>query len=196
MRTPNPAVDTLLSTASSWPAERHRLRAICLDSPLAEEVKWRQPCYTLGGKNVAILGAFKEYAALMFFKGVLLKDEHGLLHQAGEHTQSARQMRFTSVEQIDDLEPTIRAYIAEAIEIERAGRTVRLKTTHDYAVPDELQERLDTDAEFRTAFEALTPGRQRGYILHIAGAKQSVTRSARIEKHWPRIRGGKGIHDR
>ena len=196
MNAPNPEVDALLDTATKWREEQQRLRAICLDTPLLEEVKWRQPCYTLGGKNVVILSAFKGHACLAFFKGVLLKDEAGLLHKAGEHTQSGRQMRFTSVQQIDELEPVVRATLAEAIEIERAGRTVRLKKTRDYTVPDELQERLDEDAELRAAFEALTPGRKRGYLLHIAGAKQSATRSARVEKHRPRILDGKGIHDR
>ncbi|OZC03947.1 YdeI/OmpD-associated family protein [Rubricoccus marinus] len=196
MNAPNPEVDERLSRAAQWREEQLRLREICLDTPLLEEVKWRQPCYTLGGKNVVIVSAFKGHACLAFFKGVLLKDEHGLLHQAGEHTQSGRQMRFTSVEQIEDLEPIVRAYLAEAIEIERAGRTVELKKMREYAVPAELQEQLDADAAFRAAFEALTPGRQRGYFLHIGGAKQTATRSARVEKHRPRILAGKGIHDR
>jgi uncharacterized protein YdeI (YjbR/CyaY-like superfamily) len=192
----NPDVDTFLGKAKKWRSEMAALREIVLDSGLTEELKWRQPCYTLSGANVVIISAFKEYCALNLFKGALLKDPSGILVSPGENTQSGRQIRFTSVEQIVEMEPILKAYLDESIENEKAGLQVEMKKTEEYPVPDELQAKLDESPDFRAAFDALTPGRQRGYLLHFAAAKQSKTRTARIEKHMQRIMDGKGLLDR
>lgn len=195
MSSMNPKVDEFIDRAGKWRDEFRALRGIALGCGLNEELKWRQPCYTLDGKNVLILGGFKEYCGLMFFKGALLADPKNVLIRPGEHTQAARQMRFTSVQEIIGSKPLITKYIREAIEVERAGLQVELKSTSEYEVPDELQQVFDENTKFRSAFEALTPGRQRAYILHFSQAKQSKTRRARIEKHRQRILDGKGLQD-
>ncbi|MBE7159503.1 MAG: YdeI/OmpD-associated family protein [Rhodospirillales bacterium] len=196
MNKPNPEVDGYFSRAKKWQEELARLRTILLDSPLTEELKWYQPCYTLQGKNVLLIHGLKDAFALAFLKGSLMQDEHGLLTKPGENTQSGRWMKFSSLQEVVEREAIVRAYVQEAVEIERSGREVVLKTTADYAVPDELQRKLDTSPNFRHAFDALTPGRQRGYLLHFAAPKQSKTRAARIEKWTPQILNGRGMHDR
>lgn len=189
-------LDRYFQHTRTWRPEQQRLRAILLDYPLAEELKWRQPCYTFQGANVAIIGALKHSCDLGFFKGVLLDDPHGLLVPPGKNTRTARQLRFTSLQEIEDREPIIRVAIQNAIEVERAGLKVDFTEEEELAFPDELSARMEADPEFRAAFEALTPGRQRGYNLFFTEAKQSKTRAARIEKHVTRILEGKGIHDR
>jgi uncharacterized protein YdeI (YjbR/CyaY-like superfamily) len=196
MATKNPQVDELFEQATSWRPEMERLREIALDfDDLTEERKWWQPCYAFEGKNVAIIGAFKDYCALSFFKGVLLKDPEGILEAPGK-AQSGRLAKFTSVDQIDQLEPVLRSYLQEAIEVERAGRKVEFKGTDEYEVPEELEEKFAADPEFHAAFEALTPGRQRGYLHYFAQPKQSKTRTSRIEKAAERIHAGKGYNER
>lgn len=180
----------------TWREALEKLRPIVLDSGLTEEVKWGVPCYTFEGKNVLLMNARKEYCSLDFFKGVLLKDPHDVLTAPGENSQAARQLRFTSVNDIVAMEPIIKAAINEAIAIEKAGLKVEFKSTAEFDVPDELQAKWEEDPVFKTAFDALTPGRQRGYLLHFSAAKQSRTRVSRIEKNVPRIMEGKGLHDR
>ena len=172
-----------------------RLREIVLDCGLAEELKWGCPCYTFGKSNIVLIHEFKDYCALLFHKGALLKDTHSVLVQQTENVQAARQMRFDSVAEIVELEPVIKAYIHEAVEAEKAGLKVEYKKTAEYKIPEELQIRLDEDAGFKKAFAALTPGRQRGYILHFSASKQAKTREARIEKYLPQILDGKGLND-
>ena len=189
-------LDRYFQHTRTWRAEKQRLRAILLDFPLAEELKWREPCYTYQGANVVILGGFKHTCDLGFFKGALLDNPHGLLVPPGPHSQASRQLRFTSVEEIDEKETIIRATLHNAIEVERAGLRVDFKQKHELELVAELLAKMESDAAFKAAFEALTPGRQRGYNLFFGGAKQSKTRAARIEKHAARIFEGKGIHDR
>lgn len=191
----NPKVDEYLSTVQNWPQEMERLRSILIDCNVEEELKWGKPCYTFEGKNIAIIQGFKAYAALLFFKGVLLKDPDSILIKTGENTEVGRQLRFTDVQTISDMEPSIRSYIAEAIEIEKAGLKLPPKKQTEIVVPEELQAKLAEDPAFKTAFEGLTPGRQRAYIRHFAEAKQAKTRIARIEKYAPKILAGKGILD-
>lgn len=179
----------------TWEAELQQLRRILLGSDLKEELKWSVPCYTWEGKNVLIASAFKEYAALSFFKGVLLKDYHKLLHAPGKSSQASRVFKFTAVDQILELEPIINAYLEEAIEIEKAGLKVEFKKNPE-PIPEELQLELELNPDLKLAFEALTPGRQRGYILYFSAPKQSKTRTARIAKYTPKILAGKGFHDR
>ena len=179
----------------SWQEEMKLLRTILLDCGLTEEVKWSVPCYTFQKKNIVLMSAFKEYCALGFFKGALLKDPAGILTKPGKNSQAMRQARFTTVQQVLELEPVLRACIREAIDVEKAGLKVAFKKNPE-PVPGELQQKLDEDPALKTAFEALTPGRQRGYILHFSAAKQSKTRVSRIEKCIPRILAGKGFHDR
>ncbi|MFM2146001.1 MAG: hypothetical protein RL732_837 [Bacteroidota bacterium] len=171
------------------------LRTIVRASGLTEELKWYQPCYTYEGNNVVIISGFKDYCLLGFFKGALLKDPKGLLTRPGQHTQSGRQLRFTTTAEINKLKPLIKAYLQEAIEVEKAGSKVAYKKTDAYAVPEELQRKMKAVPAFQKAFHALTPGRQRGYLLYFAAAKQSKTREDRIEKHMPRIFEGKGLND-
>lgn len=171
------------------------LREICLDCGLTEEFKWMHPCYTFQGKNVVLIHGFKEYCALLFHKGVLLKDTHNILIQQTENVQAARQLRFTSLQEIIDLKPTIKAYIFEAIEVEKAGLEVTLKKTSEFNMPDELKEALDNNPDLKAAFHSLTPGRQRGYLLYFSQAKQSATRANRVEKYIPKILQGKGLND-
>jgi uncharacterized protein YdeI (YjbR/CyaY-like superfamily) len=193
----NPVLDPFFNQATRWRAEMERLRAIVLDcEELTEERKWRQPCYVFEGANVAIISSFNDYCVLAFFKGALLKDPEGILEAPGANSQSTRQAKFTSVEEIDAREGVLRSYLEEAIEAERAGLSIEFKDTDAYDVPEELEQKFEEDAEFKAAFEALTPGRQRGYLLHFGQAKQSKTRAARIENAMPRIYEGKGFNER
>ncbi len=190
----NSEVDVYLSKSKQWQAELKKLRTLLLDSPLTEEWKWRVPCYTFQKKNIVLISGFNAYCAISFFKGALLKDGHAILKKPGENTQAARLIRFTSVDEIVKLEPVLRAYIAEAIEVESAGLRVTTKTEPE-PVPAELQKKFEEMPILQTAFEALTPGRQRAYLMHFSAAKQSKTRASRIEKCSPRILDGKGIND-
>lgn len=191
----NPKVNFFFKKAGPWHDEYEKLRLISLDCGLTEELKWGCPCYTLQNSNIVLIHGFKEYCALLFFKGALIKDPEGILIQQTKNVQSGRQIRFTSADQITDMEPVIKAYIHEAIKVEQAGLKVEMKKTEDYEVPQELQERLDNDPGFKTAFQALTPGRQRGYIFYFSQPKQAKTRIARIEKFVPHIMEGKGYMD-
>jgi len=190
----NPQVDTLIRKAPKWGKEFAKLRTILLASPLDEGIKWRLPCYSYQGSNVAILQGFKEYCAVMFFKGRLLKDPRHILVPPGA-AQAVLQARFKDVREIAAMERTLKAYIAEAIKVEKSGLEVTLKKTSDYKMPAEFKSRLDKDRALKAAFQALTPGRQRGYLFHIAQAKQSSTREARIDKCVPRILKGQGLLD-
>lgn len=194
MHRPNPEVDVYLSKAGKWREVLAALRKIALDCQLTEAVKWGSPCYTFEGSNIVMLGSFKESCVLSFFKGTLLKDAHGILAKPGENTQAARVVRFTSTEQIHGLESTLKAYIEEAIETEKAGLKVEFKTGPG-PMPEELQRILKDDPDFNTAFHALTPGRQRAYNLFFSAPKQTGTRTARIEKFKERILDGKGMND-
>lgn len=178
----------------TWTAELEKLRQIVLECGLEEELKWSVPCYTYQGKNILLVSAFKEYAAISFFKGALLADSAGVLVAPGKSSQSIRLMKFTSVRMIMEMEAVLKAYIFEALEVEKAGLKVEFKKNPE-PVPLELQQKLDKDLYFRTAFESLTPGRQRGYIIHFSQAKQSKTRQARIEKYTSKILNGEGLHD-
>ena len=191
----NPLVDAYMEHLDVWRDEHEAAREICLASRLKEELKWGQPCYGFDGHNVLILGGFKHYFALTFFKGALLKDEAGLLVRQTENVQAGRQLRYRSVKEIAEQEASIRAYIGEAVEIEEAGLEVPDEKRPDQPVPVELQARFDADPAFLRSFKALTPGRQRGYLFHFNGAKQSATRAARIEKCAPRIFEGLGFDD-
>lgn len=191
----NPKVDGYIAKAKKWQAEFEKLREIALDCPLVEEFKWGHPCYTLQDANVVLIHGFKEYCALLFFKGVLLKDPKGILITQTENTQTSRQLRFTNVAEISKLKATIKAYIREAIEVEKSGVKVAKKETADFAVAEEFQQQLDAMPALRSAFEALTPGRQRGYLLYFSGAKLSKTREARVEKCIPLILDGMGLDD-
>ena len=190
----NPKVDAYVAQAEKWREETKELRAIALGCGLTEELKWGKPCYTLGEANVVIIQGFKEYCALMFCKGALLRDRRGLLKKPGESSQAARQIRFSSVPELRKLKPAIRAYVKEAMAAQRAGREVVFKQTPE-PVPPELQAKLGRNPVFKAAFEALTPGRQRGYILYISGAKQSATRESRVQKCTPRILERRGLND-
>jgi uncharacterized protein YdeI (YjbR/CyaY-like superfamily) len=192
----NPKVDEFLSRAKRWQEEFEKLRMIVLDCGLTEELKWGKPCYTFEKENVVLIHGFKEYCALLFVKGALLNDAKGILVTQTENTQAARQIRFTSVREIVEMEPILKAYIHEAIEVEKAGLKVNYKRTSEFAIPEEFQTKLDEIPALKTAFDALTPGRQRAYILHFSQAKQSKTREARVEKHMQRILDGKGLNDR
>ena len=191
----NPKVDAFLKREDRWRAEFEKLRAILLDSGLTEELKWGQPCYALDGKNVALIHGFKDYCAILFHKGALLPDPKGVLIQQTKNVQAARQIRFTSVHEVAKLEKTVKAYVREAIEIERAGLKVQLKKTEDLELPEEFEAKLAANAKVKVAFAALTPGRQRAYILHFSQPKLSTTRAARVQKHIPRILEGLGLDD-
>lgn len=191
----DPHVDKFFAKLDSWRKELETLRSIVLASGLTEDLKWGQPCYTQDDHNVVILGHFKEYCSLSFFKGALLKDPENLLDKPGENTRAGRLIRFTSVEQIEQLEPTIRAYLEEAIEVEKAGLKVDFEQDREVPMPEELQAKLRENASFEKAWNALTPGRQRGYLLHFSAAKQPKTRETRIEKYRQAILEGKGMHD-
>ena len=191
----NPKVDTFLLNVKKWREELTVLRSIVMDSGLGEELKWGAPCYVHEQANVIIIQGFKDYFALLFFKGALMKDPEDLLRKPGENTQSGRQIRLTSMDEMLGQEEVLRAYIQHAIEVEKAGEKVIAKKTEEYAVPLELEESFAENSELQHAFYGLTPGRQRAYLLHFAEAKQSATRKARIEKYTPRILKGKGILD-
>jgi uncharacterized protein YdeI (YjbR/CyaY-like superfamily) len=191
----NPKVDFYFNKAKKWQEEIEKLRTIVLDCGLTEELKWGVPCYTFQKNNIVLIHVFKEYCALLFFKGVLLKDSKGILIQQTENVQAARQIRFTSIKEIVKMERTLKAYIHEAIEVEKAGLKVELKKTADFKIPEEFQNKLDKNAALKTAFKALTPGRQRAYIFYFSQAKQSKTRESRVEKSIPQILKRKGLDD-
>jgi uncharacterized protein YdeI (YjbR/CyaY-like superfamily) len=191
----NPTVNEFLRKAKKWRQEFEKLRMICLDCGLTEQLKWGKPCYTYQESNVVLIHGFKDYCALLFFKGALLKDPNGILIQQTENVQAARQIRFTDVQEIVEMEPILKSYIKEAIELEKSGLEVSYKRTSEFAIPEEFQERLDNSSALKTAFHALTPGRQRGYLLYFSAAKQSKTREARIAKCEQQILEGKGLND-
>jgi uncharacterized protein YdeI (YjbR/CyaY-like superfamily) len=191
----NPKVDFFFNKTQPWQEEYKKLRGIVLDCRLTEELKWGQPCYTLDEKNIVLIHGFKEYCALLFMKGALLKDPRGILIQQTENVQAARQIRFTHVQEIVKLEKTLKAYIHEAVEAEKSGLKVNLKKTSEFKMPEEFQKKLDENPALKNAFKALTPGRQRAYLLYFAAAKQSQTRESRIEKCRPRILQGQGLND-
>ena len=190
----NPKVDGYLGKAKKWQQEMGKLRRIILDCHLTEELKWGKPCYTFQKSNVVIIQGFKESCALLFCKGALLRDLKGILEKPGENTQAARRLRFTNVQEIVEMEPTLKAYIQEAIEVEKVGLEVNFEKNPE-PVPEELQNKLDEIPALKAAFEALTPGRQRAYILYFSAAKQSKTRESRVEKCMQRILAGKGLDD-
>jgi len=191
----NAKIDPFFNKAKKWKEEFELLRAIVLDCELTEEFKWMHPCYTYQGKNIVLIHGFKEYCALLFHKGALLKDPHGILVQQTENVQAARQVRFTNVQEIDGMQLILKDYIDEAIEVEKAGLQVNYKTHAEYAIPEELQQKFVEIPDLKTAFEALTPGRQRAYILHFSAPKQAKTRVSRVEKYLPHILAGKGMDD-
>ena len=191
----NPKVDFYFTNARKWQEEFEKLRNVILDCGLTEELKWGCPCYTYEKTNIVLIHGFKEYCALLFFKGTLLNDDKGILVQQTKNVQAARQIRFTSVREIVKLKPTLKAYIQQAIEVEKAGLKVNFKKATEFTVPEEFQNRLDKNRALKTAFYALTPGRQRAYILHFSAPKQSKTREARVEKCIPQILNGKGLND-
>ena len=191
----NKKVDTYLSKVGKWQNELTKLRKIILDCGLTEEYKWMHPCYTFQKSNVVLIHEFKDYCAILFHKGALLKDRKNILVRQSENVQAGRHLRFTDLSKIDKLENTIKEYIFEAIEIEKAGLKVEMKKTHEYAMPDEFKLILEKDHNLKIAFENLTPGRQRGYLLFFSQPKQSVTREKRIEKNIERILSGKGLND-
>lgn len=191
----NSKVDAFLKKAKKWQAEFKELRRIVVDCGLTEELKWGNPCYSFEGSNIVLIHGFKEYCALLFFKGALLKDPKGILIQQTENVQAARQIRFTSIREIRELEPTLRAYVREGVQVEKSGVKVNLKKTREFKVADEFQQKLDEMPALKTAFAALTPGRQRGYLLHFSQPKQSATRMARVEKCMKQILKGKGLND-
>lgn len=191
----NPKVEFFFSKTEKWQEEYEKLRMIVLDCGLNEELKWGCPCYTYQKGNIVLIHGFKEYCALLLFKGALLNDANGILIQQTENVQAGRQIRFTNVREIEEMEPILKAYIYEAIEVEKAGLEVSLKKTTEYNIPEELVQKFNEIPALKTAFEALTPGRQRGYMLHFSAPKQSKTREARIEKYIPQILNGKGIDD-
>jgi len=191
----NPKVDFYFNKAKTWQEEIEQLRMIVLDCGLTEELKWGVPCYTFQTSNIVLIHVFKEYCALLFFKGALLNDANGILIQQTENVQAARQIRFTNVREIVEMKPILKAYIFEAVEVEKAGLKVILKKTAEFAIPEEFQNKLREMTALKAAFEALTPGRQRAYMLHFSTPKQSKTREARIEKYIPQILNGKGLND-
>jgi uncharacterized protein YdeI (YjbR/CyaY-like superfamily) len=193
MNRKNPKADWYFNNAKKWQQESKKLRTIVLDCGLTEELKWGKPCYSFEGSNVVLIHGFKEYCALLFFKGALLKDAKGILVQQTENVQAARQIRFTNVREIAEMEKTIKAYIKEARE--KAGLEVPYKKTSEFKMPEEFQNKLNEIPGLKTAFEALTPGRQRGYLLYFSAAKQSKTREARVEKCTQQILNGKGLDD-
>jgi len=191
----NPKVDWFFAKDTQWQKEYEKLRKIILDCGLIEELKWGCPCYTFENTNIVLIHGFKEYCALLFFKGALLNDPNGILIQQTKNVQSARQIRFTNAREIVKMEKILKAYVYEAIEAERAGLKVKLKKTSEFKIPEEFQKRLDKSTALKKAFDALTPGRQRAYIFYFSQAKQSKTREARVEKYLKQILNGKGIDD-
>jgi uncharacterized protein YdeI (YjbR/CyaY-like superfamily) len=191
----NPKVDFFVSKAKKWQHEFERLRTVILDCGLTEELKWGKPCYTFQNSNIVLIHGFKDYCALLFFKGALLKDAKGILIQQTENVQAARQIRFTNVREIVKMEPILKSYIKEAIEVEKAGLEVNYKKSSEFKIPEEFQNELDESPALKKAFDALTPGRQRGYLLYFSAPKQSKTRESRVEKWLPQILNGKGLND-
>lgn len=192
----NPKVDWYFKKPRKWKEEINILRDVILSCGLVEELKWGCPCYTLGDKNIVLIHVFKEYCAVLFFKGALLKDQENILIQQTKNVQSGRQMRFISLDEVKELKLVLKAYINEAIKAEKAGLKVEFKKTSEYEIPEEFQIRLEEDAALKKAFYSLTPGRQRGYLLYFSGAKQSKTREARVEKYIKHIQNGKGMDDK
>jgi len=195
MNTMNPKVDFFFTKDTKWRQAYEKLRTIVLDCGLTEELKWGVPCYTFQNRNVVLIHGFKDYCALLFHKGTLLSDTNGLLIQQTAQVQAARQIRFTDVREIVEKEALLKAYIYEAIEVEKAGLKVAFKEMKEYEIPEEFQQRLDENEVLKAAFERLTPGRQKGYLLHFSQPKQSKTRVSRIEKHLEKILNGKGLND-
>jgi uncharacterized protein YdeI (YjbR/CyaY-like superfamily) len=191
----NPKIDVFLGESAQWRKEFEKLRKIILEFPLTEELKWGKPCYMFQNGNIVLIHGFKEYCALLFMKGALLRDPNHILIQQTENVQAGRQIRFTNVRQIVELEPVLKVYIQEAIEVEKAGLKVPLKKSSEFTMPEELQKKLDAIPALNIAFHALTPGRQRGYILYFSAAKQSKTRESRIERCMPQILKGQGLND-
>ena len=191
----NPKVDFYFDKAQKWQKDIEQLRTIVLACNLTEELKWGCPCYTFNNNNIVLIHVFKEYCALLFFKGALLNNHHGLLIQQTKNVQAARQIRFTNVLQILEQKSILQACVMEAIEVEKAGLKVELKKTEEFAIPAEFQTKLDHIPALKTAFEALTPGRQRAYLFHFSQPKQSKTREGRVEKYIPKILSGKGLLD-
>ena len=195
MNRTNPKVDFYFSKSKKWQEEIKKLRTIVLDCPLTEELKWGCPCYTFRKSNIVLIHVFKEYCALLFFKGALLKDADDILTQQTENVQAARQIRFTNVREITQMEPILKDYIHEAIDVEKAGLKVKLKKTSEFKISEEFQKKLDAIPALKTAFDGLTPGRQRAYLLYFSRAKQSKTRQSRVEKCMKRILKGQGLND-
>lgn len=191
----NPKVDWYFAKNKKWEKEIKKLRTIALESGLEEELKWGCPCYMRGKSNIVLIHVFKEYCAYLFFKGVLMKDKHDILVQQTENVQSGRQIRFKNLQEIVKMKNILKAYIKEAIDLDKAGLKVNFKQTKEYKVPEEFQNYLDEMSELKTAFESLTPGRQRGYLLYFSQAKQSKTRESRIKKYLKHILDGKGLDD-
>jgi uncharacterized protein YdeI (YjbR/CyaY-like superfamily) len=192
----NPKVDEYLRKAKKWKEESTALRRVVLDCELTEELKWGCPCYTFRKSNIVLIHGFKEYCALLFFKGALLKDPKDILIQQTENVQAARQIRFRNIREIQGMKAVLKAYISEAIKVEKAGLKVNYKETAEFAIPEEFQNRLDKSRALKTAFDGLTPGRQRGYLFHFSQPKQSKTRASRVEKCLPLILKGKGLNDK
>ena len=195
MNTKNPKVDAFINRETKWQAEFRKLREIILGCELTEELKWGVPCYTIEKKNIVLMHGFKDYCAILFPKGALLKDHDHILIIQTENVQAARQVRFTNAQQIELLEPILKAYVQEAIEVEKSGLKVEFKKTEEFNMPEEFQEYLDEMPDFKSAFEALTPGRQRAYLLYFSAPKQSKTKVSRIEKSLKPIFNGKGLND-
>jgi len=191
----NSKVDAYIIASRKWQEEIRELRRIALDCQLAEEFKWGVPCYTFQGRNIVLIHVFKEYCALLLFKGALLSDADGVLVRQTDNTQAARQIRFTDVREIREMEAVVKACLYEAIEVEKAGLNVAFKTTEEFTVPEEFRSRLENDPNLQAAFDALTPGRQRAYLLHFSAARQSKTRESRIEKNLQKILDGQGLHE-
>jgi len=191
----NPKVDWFFDKATKWQKEYEKLRTILLDCGLTEELKWGCPCYTFEKRNIVLIHGFKEYCALLFFKGALLNDANGVLIQQTKNVQSARQVRFTNIREIVKMDRILKSYLYEAIEVEKAGLKVKLKKTSDYKIPEEFQKKLNKTPALKTAFDALTPGRQRAYIFYFSQPKQSKTRESRVEKYTKQILNGKGLED-
>jgi uncharacterized protein YdeI (YjbR/CyaY-like superfamily) len=195
MNSMNPEVDFYFNKSRKWQEELRKLRTIILDCQLTEELKWGVPCYTFQKSNIVLIHEFKEYCAILFVKGALLKDVHGVLIQQTENVQAARQIRFTNVQEIVEMETLLKAYIGEAIEVEKSGLQVNYKKATEFSIADEFQNKLDENPDLETAFYALTPGRQRAYLLYFSAPKQSKTREARVEKCIEQILNGKGLND-
>lgn len=191
----NPKVDFYFDEAKKWQKEQEELREIALECQLIEELKWGTPCYTFQNNNIVLIHAFKEYCAFLFFKGALLSDTDGILIQQSKNVQAARQIRFTNLQEIKDQKTILKTYIYQAIEIEKSGLKVKLKKTKEFEVAEEFQKKLDQDSKLDAAFKALTPGRQRAYLLHFSSPKQSKTRESRVEKAIDQILDGKGLND-